>query len=169
LEGAAWGAGDVIVFGASGPLYRVAAAGGKPEVVATPDTARGQTYRWPEFLPDGGALLFTLVDGAGSSLAALSLDDGRVRLLGQTGFSPHYVRGGLVVVVQSDGTLFSAPFDRRRVRFSGPPELVAEAVRVGMLSVGKLGMSRTGSPVYISGDTTLRDLVIVDRAGRWRP
>src|SRR6058998_66360 len=77
LEGAAWGAGDVIVFGASGPLYRVAAAGGKPEVVATPDTARGQAYRWPEFLPDGGALLFTLVDGSGSSLAALSLDDGR--------------------------------------------------------------------------------------------
>ena len=169
LEGAAWGAGDVIVFGASGPLYRVAAAGGKPEVVATPDTARGQTYRWPEFLPDGGALLFTLVDGSGSSLAALSLDDGRVRPLGQTGLSPHYVRGGVVVFAQSDGTLFSAPFDRRRVRFSGPPELVAEAVRVGTLSVAKLGMSRTGSLVYISGNTQLRELVIVDRAGRGRP
>jgi len=74
-----------------------------------------------------------------------------------------------VVFVQSDGTLFSAPFDRRRVRFSGPPELVAEAVRVGTLSVAKLGMSRTGSLVYISGNTQLRELVIVDRAGRGRP
>src|SRR5256885_1609914 len=52
LEGAAWGPGDVIVFGASGPLYRVTAAGGKPEVVVAPDTARGQTSRWTGFLPD---------------------------------------------------------------------------------------------------------------------
>jgi serine/threonine-protein kinase len=166
LEGAAWGPGEVIVFGASGPLYRVAAAGGKPEVVAAPDTARGQTYRWPEFLPDGRALLFTLVDGSGPSIAALSLDDGRVRLLGQAGLSPHVVQGGFVVFAQSDGTLFSAPFDRRRVRFSGPPQLVAEAVRVGMLSVAKLGVSRTGSLVYISGSMQPREMVTVDRAGR---
>src|SRR5207244_134184 len=52
-EGATWGVGDEIVFAASGPLYRVSAAGGKPEVFAAPDTAGGQAYRWPEFLPDG--------------------------------------------------------------------------------------------------------------------
>ncbi len=166
LEGATWGADDVIVFGASGPLYRVAAAGGKAEVVAGPDTARGQEYRWPEFLPDGRALLFTLVDGSGPRLAALSLEDRRVRLLDQTGFSPHYVDGGFVVFAQSDGTLFAAPFDPRRVHFSGPPEPVAEEVRVGQLSVAKVGMSRSGSLVYLSGTTPLRDMVMVDRTGR---
>ena len=166
LEGAAWGAGDVIVFAASGPLYRVAAAGGKPEVLAAPDTARGQAYRWPEFLPDGRGLLFTLVDASGPSLAAVSLADDRVRSLGQTGMSPRYVEGGIVVFAQSDGTLFSAPFDPRRVRFKGPPEPVAEGVRVGQLAVAKFGMSRTGSLAYLAASTALREMVIVDRTGR---
>jgi serine/threonine-protein kinase len=166
LEGAAWGADNVIVFGGSGPLYRVAAAGGKAQVLATPDTARGQAYRWPEFLPDSRALLFTLVDGSGPRLATASLDDARVRLLDQTGFSPHYVDGGFVAFAQSDGTLFVAPFDRRRTRFSGRPEPVAEGIRVGQLAVAKLGMSRTGALVYLSGATPLRELVMVDHAGR---
>src|SRR5439155_491341 len=65
VEGATWGVGDEIVFAASGPLYRVSAAGGKPEVFAAPDTAGGQAYRWPEFLPDGRTVLLMLVDRAG--------------------------------------------------------------------------------------------------------
>ena len=165
LEGATWGAGDVIVFGGSGSLYRVAAAGGKPEVVATPDTTRGQAYRWPDFLPDGRALLFTLADGSGPSLATLSLEDHRVRPLGQTGSSPHYAEG-VVTFTQSDGTLFAAPFDLRRVRFSGPPEPVAEGVRVGAVLAAKLGVSRTGALAYLTGSTALRELVMVDRTGR---
>ncbi|HVH66865.1 MAG TPA: protein kinase [Gemmatimonadales bacterium] len=166
LEGATWGVGGVIAFAASGPLYRVAAAGGKPDVVATPDTARGQAYRWPEFLSDGRALLVTLVDGSGANLAAVSLDGKSVRSLGQTGMTPHYGDRGVVAFGQSDGTLFAAPFDPGRLRFSGAAEPVAEGIRVGQLAVAKFGMSRTGALAYLPGDAAMRELVMVDRAGR---
>ena len=169
IDGAAWGAGEQIVFAASGTLYRVASAGGKPEVVAAPDSARGQSYRWPEILPDGRAVLFTLVDGAGTSLAAVSLDGAAVRPLGQTGLSPHYVDGGEVVFAETDGTLFAAPFDVRRLRFTAPPEPVSEGIGIGPFAVAKLGISRTGSLVYLSENTSLRELVIVDRTGRVEP
>src|SRR5437016_3963831 len=163
VEGATWGVGDEIVFAASGPLYRVSAAGGKPEVFAAPDTAGGQAYRWPEFLPDGRTVLLTLVDGSGPHLAVLQ--GGRVRALGQTGMSPHYVDGGFILFAQTDGTLFAAPFDPRRGRFTGPPGPVVEGVRIGQLAVAKLGASRTGSLVFITGSTAPRELVMVDRAG----
>ena len=163
VEGATWGVGDEIVFAASGPLYRVSAAGGKPEVFAAPDTAGGQAYRWPEFLPDGRTVLLTLVDGSGPHLAVLQ--GGRVRALGQTGMSPHYVDGGFILFAQTDGTLFAAPFDPRRGRFTGPPGPVVEGVRIGQLAVAKLGASRTGSLVFITGSTAPRELVLVDRAG----
>src|SRR5438445_206232 len=155
--------GGVGVFAASGPLYRVSAAGGKPEVFAAPDTAGGQAYRWPAFLPDGRTVLLTLVDGSGPHLAVLQR--GRVRALGQTGMSPHYVDGGFILFAQTDGTLFAAPFDPRRGRFTGPPGPVVEGVRIGQLAVAKLGASRTGSLVFITGSTAPRELVMVDRAG----
>src|SRR5205807_398395 len=163
VEGATWGVGDEIVFAASGPLYRVSAAGGKPEVFAAPDTAGGQEYCWPEFLPDGRTVLRTLVDGSGPHLAVLQ--GGRVRALDQTGMSPHYVDGGFILFAQTDGTLFAAPFDPRRGRFTGPPGPVVEGVRIGQLAVAKLGASRTGSLVFITGSTAPRELVMVDRAG----
>ena len=60
--GASWGANDRIVFG-QGPagISRVAAWGGTPEtlVQVQPDQSAG----WPEVLPDGRTLLFTLTTG----------------------------------------------------------------------------------------------------------
>jgi eukaryotic-like serine/threonine-protein kinase len=167
-DGASWGSRDVIVFGALGALYQVPAAGGTPERVATPDSGGMRMYRWPEFLPDGRTVLVTLIDSSGPALAAVSLDEHRVRLLGETGFSPHYVDGGVVVFGQSDGTLFAAPFDLRGMRFSGPPEPVAVNVRTTLRAVAKVGMSRTGSFAYLSTVSSFapREMVIVSRTGR---
>src|SRR3989449_1818469 len=71
VEGATWGVGDEIVFAASGPLYRVSAAGGKPEVLATPDTAGGQVDCWPTILPAGLTLRRTTCARIRPSLSAL--------------------------------------------------------------------------------------------------
>ena len=65
LRGASWGADGTIVFAsadASSGLWRVAAVGGEPEQLTTPDPEQGEVdHRWPEILPDGKAALFTII------------------------------------------------------------------------------------------------------------
>ena len=58
-RGGAWGAGDVIVFAPdiTGPLHRVAAAGGG-QTVALSGLGVAPSHRWPSFLPDGKRFLF---------------------------------------------------------------------------------------------------------------
>ena len=125
-------------------LRRVSAAGGEPMDMAVPDSARGDAYRFPDLLPDGHAALFTAVTDSGPSLRTVSLSDGIVRPLGQRGMSPHYVSGGYLAYVESDGTLFAAPFDARQLRITGPPKPIADNLRLGPAQVAKLGMARTG-------------------------
>ena len=57
-EGLSWGSNDTLVFSAGGRLMRVAATGGTPEPVTTPDDA--QRHRWPELLPNDAGVLFTI-------------------------------------------------------------------------------------------------------------
>ena len=67
FSGAAWGPDDKIVFtqGVLG-LFRVSAAGGKPERLAVPDIEKGKKVFRPSLLPDGKTVLYTLIftDGA---------------------------------------------------------------------------------------------------------
>ncbi len=165
---AGWGPGGVIYFAdfsASGGLYRVPAAGGTPERVARPDSGSGMSYRWPDPLPDGRAVLLTVVSRGAPSLAAVTLPDGRLHQLGQPGMYPRWVEGGFLVFLQQDGTLFAAPFDAKRLRLSGPPVPIAEGVRYGPAFPGKLGVSRTGTIVYHGGESGSRELVLVERGG----
>ena len=161
-----WGPGDVIVFGSNNTLFRVSAAGGRPDTLARPDSAGGDSYRWPDLLPDGQAVLFTLVRQGVPSLAAFSLSDSAIHELDQPGMYPRYVEGGFLVFVQQDGTMFGAPFDTRRLRLAGAPVPIADDVRFGPAYPGKLGVARTGTIAYMGGQVTLRELVIAERDGR---
>ena len=61
IYGAAWGDGDIIVFGGrlgQFGLFRVPAAGGRPERLTTP-AEDGPAHRNPEMLPGGQVVLFT--------------------------------------------------------------------------------------------------------------
>jgi serine/threonine-protein kinase len=59
-RGATWSQDGAIVFALDGTgLFRVAASGGTPEALTTPDATGGQrVHCWPHFLPDGKSLLF---------------------------------------------------------------------------------------------------------------
>ena len=67
-RGASWGADDTIIFGRNvggTGLLRGPAAGGDLEVLTTPDAEQGEmNHWWPEILPGGDAVLFTIVKGA---------------------------------------------------------------------------------------------------------
>jgi serine/threonine-protein kinase len=72
--GATWGPDETIVFattnGATG-LQRVPAAGGVPTVLTRPDVERGEAdHMWPEWLPDGKSVLFTITAKNGGLDAA---------------------------------------------------------------------------------------------------
>ena len=78
MLGATWGEDDRIIFGTStaSGLWRVPAGGGTPEPLTTLDEAQGeQGHRWPELLPGGEAVLFTIV------YQGLDLDAARIAVL----------------------------------------------------------------------------------------
>ena len=70
-RGASWGEDDTIVFATNTDgkgLFRVAAGGGTPEVLTTPDAAKGERlHELPEILPGGRGVLFTILRAAGST------------------------------------------------------------------------------------------------------
>ena len=171
--GASWGIGDVIVFSAAGQLRRVSAAGGPSTVIATPDSARGEAFRFPELLPDARTVVFSAVSDSGGSLKAMTLADNVVTALGQRGMSPHFVDGGYLVYVELDGTLFAVPFDAGKRRIVGVPEPIASNVKLlpdnvvlGTAQAAKLGVARTGTLAYLGGSGGHSELVVMNRDGR---
>ena len=171
VQGASWGADGKIVYSSRGRLFQVSASGGTPELLAAPDTSSAgslQAYRFPELLPNGRNVVFTMIRGPGDPvLAVLSLSDHKVTGLDQPGMSPRYVEGGTLVFAQNDSTVFAAPFDAERARFSGPAQPVAEGVRIGPASVAKMSVGRSGALAYLEGRAgSGRELVLLDERGR---
>ncbi|MGH9649781.1 MAG: hypothetical protein ACRD3I_04845, partial [Terriglobales bacterium] len=179
-RGASWGPDDTIFFipGFNVGLSRVSAAGGPPRALTTPDAAQGErTHRWPEVLPRGQAVVFT-IGGLGSpdyyfdaKLAVLSLDTGKVKVLPVAGTNAHYAPSGHLVFV-SQGGLFAVPFDPRRLEVTGAAVPVLEGV---MMNAGSgavhYSLSRNGSLVYVPGEPegASSPLVWVTRQGTAQP
>jgi len=165
---ASWTTGNVIVFstGAGSGLWQVSADGGEPTLVARADTAHGEAYRWPEALPGGRAVLFTVRDSSGFHLAAVWLATGAVVALGQAGTNPHFVAPGYLLFARLDGSLLAAPFDPQSLGITGPALPVAEGVNVGTGGATRLGVSASGNFVYQAARVLDNLPVFVDRSGR---
>ena len=166
--GATWGTTDTIVFRTSEGLLKVPAAGGEPRVLLAPDTSRDETYLFPHYLPDAKVLLLQIRTKGVDRLGALTLATGKLTRFEQTGSNPRYVSSGYVVVATPSGTLLAVPFDVSGLAITGSPLPLAEGVVVGPGGGARIGMSRDGAFAYVTGPLPLRDLVLVDRAGRAR-
>ena len=136
--GVAWGhlgAGRTIIFATASPatgLQRVSAAGGEPTVLTKPDRERGEgDHLWPEFLPGGEAVLFTITPAGGSidnaQIAVLDLQTGTSKVLIRGGSHAHYVPTGHLVYGVA-GTLRAVAFDLGRLEVVGTPAPVLEGV-----------------------------------------
>ena len=168
-----WGPGNTIVFSAtgSGPgLYRVSAAGGNREILATPDPDKGELrYGQPEILPDGKAVVFSIVlKDSSRQIAVLSLETGEQKtVLEDSGTRPHYTPTGHLVYVQDGtGTLMGVPFDLERREVMGQPTPILEGVRGA-----DCAFSSEGTLVYVPEfvGQAQRSLVWVDRKGESEP
>ncbi len=168
---ASWSDRNEVIFGFGPRLRRVSAEGGTVTVLSTLDSARGHLrYGYPHFLPGGKWALITLWKGgmsvSNAELGLVRLRDGRVTELGVRGSSPRLVSGRYVVFGRPDGTIFGAPFSRRRLRFTGPAVPLLDGVLVKGGGAVEITVSESGALVYKPGSVgSGRNLVRVDRSG----
>ena len=169
--GASWGADDMIVFGSSTGLWRVPAEGGTAEQLSTLNPGRGELgHRWPELLPSGRGVLFTIWTGSHEEahVAVLSLATGEVTSL-FAGTTPRYSETGHLIYGRADGVLMAVPFDPARLEVTGPGFSLLEGVMVKPTGLAEFGLSRTGSLVYLTVAAAGRGVVVmVDRNGEER-
>lgn len=169
--GPAWGENDVIVFSSSTGLMEVPAAGGSPRPVTTLDGARNETaHLWPDVLPGGRGVLFTVWTGGSFDDAPISVQAANSveRLeLGLKGTFARYASTGHVVYARA-GVLMAAPFDLARLVVTGAAVPVLEGVRTHEPSgAAQFSFSRTGVLAYAAVDASPgRALSWVDRAGK---
>lgn len=158
-RGVSWSCRNEILFAptpASG-LVRVPADGGRPRAATTLDFARGErTHRWPDVLPGGGHVLFTVAHAGSASfeeadLVVASLDNGDRRTVHRYGSSARYVPTGHLVYMRG-GSLMAAAFDLERLAVQGSSMPVVDAVMTQPTGSGYFTFSEDGCLVYLTGE-----------------
>jgi serine/threonine-protein kinase len=178
-HGATWTPSGTIIFATSSTatgLQRVSADGGEPAVLTRPDRTRGEVnHSWPELLPDGQAVLYTVTASMGGldadSIAVLDLRTGRTTTLLRGGRHAQYAASGHLVYAAA-ATLRAVAFDSARMLVIGASRPVEKQVLTTPIGAVETGLARDGTLVYVAGNAgsgTARTLVWVDRQGRETP
>ena len=170
--GLTWGDDETLVFGGPKGLMRVPSSGGTPEVLTTVDSKKNETaHRWPSYLPGNRALVFSILSGSSSQVAALDLKTRSYRILVANGSDPRYVPTGHLVYYRS-GTLFAAPFNAQRLEATGPEAPAVENVaNLGGADGGDYSVADSGLLVYMRGAGAGAKTVLhwADRKGLTQP
>ncbi len=179
-RGATWGPDDSVIFAtqsAATGLQRVGAAGGPVTVLTRPDRAQGELdHFWPEMLPGGRAVLFTITAVGGgldaAQVAVLDVQTGTRKVLVRGGSHAHYAPSGHLVYAAA-GTLRSVPFDLARLETRGTPVPVVPDVMTTSQGGVDAVVASDGTLAYVSGGAMgagqQRTLVWVDRQGHETP
>jgi serine/threonine-protein kinase len=170
-EGGSWGPNDTIYFAPTNVsgLWSVSASGGEPKEVTRLDRSKGEiSHRFPQVLPGGKAILFTIWTGPGweeRHLAVYLLATGEQRILVSGGDSGYYVSTGHLVYDRG-GILVAVPFDLIQLKSSGPPVPLGEAVK-DEPEGADYTLSSSGSLIYLPDNPQGLEnrLVWVDRNG----
>jgi serine/threonine-protein kinase len=167
--GADWGEdGNIIAsLRVSGGLSRVPSAGGTPTPVSE-IAGEERTHRWPQILPGGKAILFTVENSTvgfdDAKIDVMTLMDHRRKTVQLGGTFGRYLaasggKGYLTYV--NRGTLFAVPFDLEKLETSGSPMPVLQQVSSStMFGSAKLSFSRAGTLVYRSREIDASRVVI---------
>jgi serine/threonine-protein kinase len=178
-RGAVWTPDGAIVFAtysvATG-LQQVSAAGGPPTVLTRPDRARGEEdHVWPELLPGGRTVLFTILPTKGgidaSEIAVVDRQTGTQKVIIRGGSHAQYIRSGHLVFVASN-VLRAVAFDPVALETRGAPmPVVPDVVTTGFGGVDA-AVAANGTLAYMRGGPAVagpRTVVWVDRRGREMP
>jgi serine/threonine-protein kinase len=177
FRGATWGPDSTIIFATGNlttGLQRVAAGGGTTTVLTRPDPAQGErNHSWPEMLPGGRAVLFTITARTGgldtAQVVVLDLQTWTRTVLVRGGSHAHYVSSGHLVYAAA-GTLRAVAFDVASLKTHGTPVAVVPQVMTTPFGAVDAVVAGDGTLAYVSGGASgagpQRTPVWVDRRGR---
>jgi serine/threonine-protein kinase len=171
LFGASWEEESTIIaaINPTSKLWRVPGAGGAPESVLDL-SAESATPVWPQVLPGGRFMIYTVLTGSGADRANIevrSIQSGERKVLVRGGTYGRYLMDGYLTYV-NQGTLYAVPFDIDRQTVHGTAVPVLESVSYSRIfGYAQMDVSRTGTLVYRKGDESERFVVEwLDRSGR---
>ena len=174
-NGGVWMADDMIVFTTTrGPMYRVRAGGGDPEVILSPDPKEELDFHQPSALPDGRGLVYSVhrlrgVDTIemlrdGKRSVVLRVDSGPINLQDspQIVNVPFYSPTGHLLYQRDQGNvgLWALPFSIEKGVATGEPFLVAPGMENG-------SVANDGTLVYSGkAGSVSAQLTLVSRDGK---
>ncbi len=171
-RGASWGDDGTIVYAphVTEGLFRIRDGGGAPEPLTEP-TEEVRSHRWPNMLPGGEAVLFTVQPNGlsfdESRIEVLDLATNERTLVASGGSFPSYVPTGHVTYVH-DGTLFAVPFDPASLKTTGSPVPMVEGISYDVRNGGaQMNFSPQGHLVYLEGAVVASELNVawIERDG----
>jgi eukaryotic-like serine/threonine-protein kinase len=175
--GGTWRADGTIVFATSEGLYQVSENGGEPRRLARPEPARKERhYAWPQFMPDGRSVLFTMVPEEsidGAHIAALDLETLEARVVVKGGSAARDAATGHLVYA-SGQTLKAIAFDPDAHETRGDPVSFQdiEIATTPDNGAAEFAVSETGTLLFIAANVPgqlQRELAWVDRQGKKEP
>lgn len=172
---ASWGDNGMIVFsprgGAEG-LLAVRDGGGEATPLTGGGFLDGSTARWPDVLPGGKAVVFTMqrVGANAPDIVWQSIATGERRVLVEGGAHPAYMSSGHLAYM-TGGTLMVVPFDAGAGRVAGTAGSAVTGVEYGAEGGAMIAVSRSGALAYVDGkeERDSQRLVWVDRSGQVSP
>jgi eukaryotic-like serine/threonine-protein kinase len=186
--GSAWGKNGNIVFSHSlgTGLSMIRDSGGEPEELTTLDReANESSHRLPHFLPDGNAVLFTVLryttitpDWSRAAIWVKPIK-GERKLLIENALDARYV-GNEILLFSRQAKLFAVRFDPSSLSVSGTPVQVLDGVTQALYGsagaswtgLAQYSVAENGTLVYAPGSIEpplLSSLVWTDRTGKLTP
>jgi serine/threonine-protein kinase len=155
-------------------LVRVAETGGTPQILTEPDRSRQErTHRWPQVLPGGEWVLFTVgtIDSPGdydeAAVDAIHVATGERRRIAEGARIARYVPPGYLLF-QRESSLLAARFDLDALEMTSAPVSLVEGVGgEGSSGAGYWAASDVSTLLY-APEIAIQDdrlLVLVDRDG----
>ncbi len=170
----AWGNGGIYVGGQHGLLRFTPSGTTRTRISTASVDAREASHRYPDPLPNGRGVLFTIVRNPDNrtqlyDVAVLDLKTGRHRILVH-GVMGRYVRGGYLAFVRADGSLMAAPFDQNKLEVTGAAVQLLEGINISGLGAAEVALDDLGTLLYVrSRGSKGAGLGWVERDGRVTP
>ncbi len=182
VAGASWGRDNFIYADGfrAAPLARVEARQGSvPMWFTALDTVKGEIdHTWPEALPNGKGVLFTVTSSGRNTptgqssfaIAVAEIPSGKHRVILEDAVYPRYASPGRLLYVTRKGALMMVSFDQSSMSVTGDPIALIDGMRVGRFGASDLAVSSAGTLVYsVGAEQNNQELVWRTRDGKSQP